>query len=339
MRYPISPLRVTQRDVAKLAGVSQAAVSLVLGSGNTASLSEETITRINEAARELGYVPNHLAQALKTRRTMTIGCVVPDITNPFYPSLFRGVQRVANTHGYDVIAVNTDGTPENEQRFLNWALQGRVDGVVGVFFTLRTRELAVLIRGEIPVVRIEATRKPGGELPVDDIYVDSRAAAAEVIDLLLSRGHERIAMIAGAGGPQAVRSDGYREAMLRAGYDPVIIATRHFSEEAGARAATEILDAQRGVSAIFAANDLLAIGVLQTLRTRGISVPRQMAVVGFDNISAAPLVTPALTTVTQFQDRMGEVAAEILLRRIDGALTGAATVTEMPFELIEREST
>ena len=119
----------------------------------------------------------------------------------------------------------------------------------------------------------------------------------------------------------------------------MIVATGQFTEEAGARAAAEIVDAHPRTTAIFAANDLLAIGVMQTLRARGIAVPGRMAVVGFDNISAAPLVTPALTTVTQFQDRMGEEAARILLQRIDGGRTGPATVTEMPFELIERDST
>ncbi|ADO41675.1 LacI family DNA-binding transcriptional regulator [Ketogulonicigenium vulgare] len=330
--------RVTQKSVAQRAGVSQASVSLVLGGANAASLPEETVARIQTAARELGYVPNRLAQALKTRRTMTIACVVPDITNPFYPHLIRGVQGVAEAHGYDVIALNTDGSPTREQHFLQWALQGRVDGVVGVFFTLRAQALQILTENAIAVVRVEAARKAGGAVPIDDIFIDGRAAAVAVVDYLLSRGHRRIAIIAGAGGPEQVRIDGYRAAMIAAGCDPVVVGVPKFDEAAGRIAGRRILEMQAGITAIFAANDLLAIGIMLELRAQNLRIPDDIAVFGFDNISAAPLVTPPLSSVTQFQDRMGETAAQILLNRIDGRLEGAATVTEMPFELVLRGS-
>jgi len=151
--------RATQKDVAKAAGVSQATVSMVL-SGGGGSIPAETWTRITNAAKELGYVPNRFAQALKTNRSMTIACIVPDITNPFYPSLIRGIQAVADGVSYDVIAVNTDGLPDRERHFLDWARQGRVDGVIGVFFTLRAGDFGPLVEAGVPVVRIEASRKP-----------------------------------------------------------------------------------------------------------------------------------------------------------------------------------
>ncbi len=156
------PRRVTQRDVARLAGVSQTTVSMVLSGASAPSLPSETLERVQAAVRELGYVPNRFAQALKTNRTMTIACVVPDIANPFYPSLLRGVQSVADDAGYDVITVNTDGTAEREQRFLSWCLERRVDGVVGVFFTLRASDFRPLTDSEIGVVRIESSAKRGG---------------------------------------------------------------------------------------------------------------------------------------------------------------------------------
>jgi len=330
--------RATQKDVAVRAGVSQAAVSMVLGGGAPTTLPAETIERIQTAAKELGYVPNRLAQALKTRRTMTIACVVPDITNPFYPALIRGVQTVAQDEKYDVITLNTDGKAASEQHFLEWALQGRVDGVVGVFFTLRAADLKILLDNSIAIVRIESSRKTGGVLPIDDIFVDSRAAAIVVVERLIALGHRRIAMVAGVGGPQGVRVEGYREALARAGLDPLVVIEHSFTESAGLEAANAILDSGFAPSAIFAANDLMAIGVMQALRNRKLAVPEQIAVVGFDNISAAPLVTPPLTTVTQFQDRMGERAAEILMQRLRGDITGPGTAQEMPFELIERGS-
>jgi LacI family transcriptional regulator len=119
-------------------------VSMVLSGGMTA-VPADTLERINSAAAELGYVPNRFAQALKTNRTMTIACIVPDITNPFYPALIRGIQSVAEAKGYDVLAVNTDGVPERERHFLDWARQGRVDGVVGVFWTLRAGDFSAVL--------------------------------------------------------------------------------------------------------------------------------------------------------------------------------------------------
>lgn len=330
--------RATQKDVARAAGVSQATVSMVL-SGGGGSIPAETWEKITKAAKDLGYVPNRFAQALKTNRSMTIACIVPDITNPFYPSLIRGIQSVADGLSYDVIAVNTDGAPERERHFLDWARQGRVDGVIGVFFTLRATDFTPLVEAGVPVVRIESSKKRGGDIPVDDIFVDSRAAALAVTEYLIDQGHRRIAMVAGRRGPQATRIDGYRAALAKAGLEEHVAIDEEFSEIGGTRAAETILSSAFKPTAIFAANDLMAIGVMQTLRDRAIDIPRDIAVVGFDDISAAKLVTPPLTTVAQFQWKMGERAAETLMERLRGLRTGAGTALEMPFELIQRGST
>lgn len=330
--------RATQKDVAKLAGVSQATVSLVL-SGGSATIPAETWERITQAAKQLGYVPNRAAQALRTSRTMTIACIVPDITNPFYPALIRGIQSVTDKVNYDVVAVNTDGNPERERHFLDWFRQGRVDGVIGVFFTLRARDFKPLVDAGVPVVRIESSRKRGGDIAIDDIYVDSQAAATEVTRFLNAKGHTRIAMVAGKGGPQGVRVEGYRTAMAAFGGTEHVVIEDEFSELAGVRAADAVLASGYNPTAIFAANDLMAIGVMQALRDRGIDIPGQIAVVGFDDISAARLVTPPLTTVAQFQADMGVRAAEMMMERLNGARATAGTVIEMPFTLIERGST
>jgi LacI family transcriptional regulator len=330
--------RATQKDVAKAAGVSQATVSLVL-SGESPSIPQETWARITQVAKELGYVPNRFAQALKTNRSMTIACIVPDITNPFYPSLIRGIQSVTDGHSYDVIAVNTDGSPERERHFLDWARQGRVDGVIGVFFTLRASDFSSLTEAGVPVVRIESSKKRGGDIPIDDIYVDSCAAALAVTEYLISQKHRRIAMVAGRGGPQATRIEGYRYALANAGLPEHVELDNEFSEIGGTRAAEAIVATDFRPTAIFAANDLMAIGVMQALRDRRIEIPSEIAVVGFDDISAAKLVTPPLTTVAQYQWRMGERAAEILMERLRGVRTGGGAAFEMPFQLIQRGST
>lgn len=330
--------RPTQKDVAQRAGVSQATVSMVL-SGSSPAIPAETWERITLAAKELGYVPNRAAQALRTSRTMTIACIVPDITNPFYPALIRGIQSVTDKVNYDVVAVNTDGNPERERHFLDWFRQGRVDGVIGVFFTLRAKDFKPLVDAGVPVIRIESSKKRGGDIAIDDIYVDSQAAAEQVTRFLRSKGHSRIAMVAGRGGPQGVRVEGYRAAMASFGGTEHVVIEDEFSELAGVRAAEAVLASGFAPTAIFAANDLMAIGVMQALRDRGIDIPRDIAVVGFDDISAARLVTPPLTTVAQFQADMGVRAAEMMMGRLRGEQASAGTVIEMPFKLIERGST
>ena len=334
----MKPRRATQNDVAQLAGVSQATVSMAL-SGAHAEIPSETFERISAAAKQLGYVPNRFAQALKTNRTMTIACMVPDITNPFYPALMRGIQSVSEAQGYDVIAVNTDGLAERERHFLNWSLQGRVDGVIGVFWNLRAEDFQPVVSGGVPVVRIESGRRGVGDIPLDNIYVDSRAGSIAMVHALVAKGHYRIAMIAGRGGPQRVRVDGYSAALIEAGGSPDVVLDDAFNEEGGFRAAQVILSRKERPTAIFAANDLMAIGVMQALRLGGVSIPGDIAVAGFDDISAARLVSPSLTTVAQHQHEVGIRAAEILMDRIKGRVTGMGTAVEMPFTLIERGST
>ncbi|WP_375450732.1 LacI family DNA-binding transcriptional regulator [uncultured Devosia sp.] len=329
--------RPTQKDVARVAGLSQATVSMVL-SGTAGDTPTETLSRINNAIRELDYVPNRFAQALKTSKTMTIACIVPDISNPFYPSLMRGIQSVADGLRYDVIAVNTDGLAERERHFLDWSRQGRVDGVIGVFWTLRAPDFAVLIGDGVPVVRFENTRKEGGDFAIDNIFVDSRRAAYEMTRYLLGKGHHTIAMIAGRGGTQAVRVDGYLAAMHEAGAVPNVVIDDDFNETGGGRAALAILDHPARSSAIFAANDLMAIGAMQAVRERGLSIPQDIAIAGFDDISSARLVWPGLTTVAQFQYQMGVRAAEILMERLKGQGLPTGVAHEMPFSIIERGS-
>ena len=319
--------------------MSQATVSLILG-GSPALSSRSTATaRVLQVARDLGYAPNRHAQALRTHRTRTIAVAMPDICNPFFPSLLKGVQMIAERAQYDVIAVNTEGAAERERRFLTWSLEGRVDGVVGVFFTMRADDFSPLIAAGVGGVRIESARKSEGDLPIDNIYVDNRAAAAAATRYLIERGHRRVAMIAGHAGPQTERAAGYALALAERGLAPDIVAGAEFNEEEGRRAAATLIARTEMPTAIFAANDLMAIGAMSALAERGLKVPNEIAVIGFDDISIARLVTPSLTTVSQFQQDIGIRAAETLLERLRGVRSPRGTSLEMPYRLIERNST
>jgi LacI family transcriptional regulator len=331
--------RITQRKVAQAAGVSQATVSIVLGGAREHSIPAETFERVMQVANELGYVPNRAAQALKTNRTMTIACVVPDVANPFYPSLVRGIQSVADAAGYDVIALNTDGLAERETRFLAWSLRGMIDGVVGVFFTLRAPDFAALAAAGIAIVRIETSAKRQGPLPIDNLFVDNVAAAAAATRYLVERGHRGIAMIAGIGGPQSNRINGYLQALKEAGLAPQLANYGDFNEEGGYRTAKDVLATSPRPTAIFAANDLMALGAMKAIREERLEIPGDIAVMGFDDIFAASVVTPPLSTINQFQQILGRVAAEMALERLNELPRDVSgRHREMPFELVIRQS-
>jgi LacI family transcriptional regulator len=331
--------RPTQRDIADLARVSQATVSLVLNGVPDSSVPLVTQRRVLRVAKKLGYVPNRVAQSLRTQRTKTIACIVPDITNPFYPALERGAQISAETHGYDVLTYNTDGLPAKERKCLDRLLEGRVDGVIGVFFHLTARDLRPLLDRKIAVVRIEANPKKVGPWPLDNLFVDNVSGAKAATQYLIERGHRRIAMIAGTGGPESNRVKGYLQALSEIGLKPRLARDVDFNEKGGYRATKEILATGTRPTAIFAANDLMALGAMTAIREAKLTIPNDIALMGFDDIFAARFVTPPLSTINQFQDQLGQVAAEMVLERLNDLPNDApGRQREMPFEVVRRQS-
>jgi LacI family transcriptional regulator len=333
--------RPTQADVAERANVSQAMVSYVINDNPSISIPDETRQRIRDAMAELSYVPNITARRLRSSKTYTIAGVIPDITNPFYPAFERGIQDTVNRYGYDLVMYNTDGKAEQERKCLDSLLQGRVDGVVGVFFHMRTHDLTALIDQQIYVVRLEAMPKRPGELPIDNIYVDNAAAARSAVELLISRGHSRIAMLTSLEGPARFREMGYQEALTAHGIEAssAMMSSGAYSEDGGYTAMQNLLQRGDRPSAVFAANDLMAMGAMIAIREAGLSVPHDIAIVGFDDIPAARLVYPALTTVAQFQHALGQRAAEMLMERLNGYVENRGRSIEMPYRLVERDTT
>lgn len=330
--------RPTQRDIAVATGLSQTAVSLVLNGVEPSTVSVEARDRILQAAQRLGYVPNRMARNLQSARTRTLACIVPDITNPTYPALVRGFQSAADAAGYDTMIFDTDGAPEREHRALQWLSQGHVDGVMAVFFHIDEAALLKAVRGRVAVVQMESqAHKPSRD--IDKIYIDNAAAAQAMTQTLIDKGHQRIAMLSCPLGPGAERQRGFHAAMQQAGLVPRIIAADDFTQDAGAHAmATELADQFR-CSAVFAANDLLAIGAMTALRAAGRRIPDDVAVAGFDDIPAAQLLQPALTTVRRSEQAIGRFAAELLIARLDGPdADRPGQGFEQPFQLVLRDS-
>jgi LacI family transcriptional regulator len=329
--------RPTQNDIAQLAGVSQSTVSLVLNETMTDSIPAETRRRVLDAIDRLGYVPDRTARSLRTNRTYTLAAIIPDITNPYYPTFIRGVQDVAESSGYDLVIYNTDGSPQKEKNCLRSVRQNKVDGLISVLFHLSAEDQAGL---GVPVVHLQL--RPEAPPPVDVIYIDNASAAREIVNHLIERGHRRIGMIAGEEDtpPRQARQLGYCQALAEhhIPLHEILIRGGSYNQVGGYRGMRELLALGRPPDAVFAANDLMAIGALDAAHEAGLRVPADVAIAGFDDIPAAALVDPPLTTVNQFQDQIGKKAAEMLLDRIRGAAPEAMRAVEMPYQLIIRRS-
>jgi len=333
--------RLTQYDIAHLVGVSQTTVSQVLRNPAASNIPEETRQRVLEAAQKLGYVPDRVARSLRTGRTHIIAAVIPDITNPFYPALVRGIQDEAEAHDYHVATYNTDGDALKEARVLEVVLQARLDGLILAPFHLDAQKLEPLLVRGFPIV-VLADRDEFANFAIDTVGTDAREAADSAVEYLIGRGHRRIAMLTSAlAAAGKARAAGYRQALARHHLDfdeQLLIWCKDFTEKAGYLGMQEVARSSPLPSAVFAASDQLALGALQAARELGLQVPQEIALMGIDDISAARLVSPALTTVAQDQEQQGRQAACFLLDRISQRYLGPARHLSMPYRLVVRES-
>lgn len=335
--------RPTQADVAKLAGVSRPVVSYVLSGDPSVPVAPDTRKRVLAAIEELGYVPDHSARSLRRGTTSTIAAIIPDITNPFYPAFFRGIQDVAARHGFDVIAFNTDGDLEQERKGLRAALAGRVDGVVITPLRVPNSELAAVVRQGVAVVTLAQGGVPDPSAAIDNVFIDNVAMAHAAVDHLVARGHSRIGMITGAIATPARggRAQGFLEAQrdLQISSDPLLMRAGDFTVEGGHQITGELLRMEPRPTAIFAANDLMAMGAMAAIREAGLRIPEDVALIGLDDIPTAALVHPPLTTIAQHPERLGSRAAELMFERLAGTAPPEGRQVMMPFELIVRGST
>jgi LacI family transcriptional regulator len=334
--------RPTQDDVARIAGVSQTVVSMVLNDRSLVTISPKTRQRVLTAIDELGYVPDGSARSLRTRKTLIVASLIPDITNPFYPAFERGIQDVADANDYDLIAYNTDGNRAKELRCLRSMQRARVDGIIATPFQLTAADFSPLIENGVPVVIFGELVSEPASIPLDSIFVDDYAAAGKLVTYLLDRGYLPLGMIAAS--DDHLRREGrtvaYRRVLAeRATPQDVLLARGDDPTEAGGYAAMQkLLIGSPRPRAVFAANDMMAMGAMVAIREAGLNVPGDIAVAGFDDIPVARLLNPPLTTVAQFPEHLGRRAAEMLFERLTGTFTGEGRRLEMPYELMLRSS-
>lgn len=299
----------TIREVAREAGVSVATVSRVLNKNG--QVAEDTALRVHDAVKRLNFQPNTLARSLITGQSATIGLIVPDISNPAFPMIARGVADEAQKNGFSVILCNSYDDVANEVRYLNVLRQKKVDGILVTVVSSRDTDHLERLAGEVPIVLLG--RSHGAVLPA--VVANNRSGSADVTRHLLDLGHTRITVV---GGPEGVSSadervagtlDALEEKGL--GVPPEWLLRVPFEYMAGYRAGTDLVQRSPGFTAVIAGNDLIALGCLQALRDRQVRVPEDVAVVGFDDIPPAMML--GLTTVQLPSHRMGSTALRILL--------------------------
>ncbi|HEY8348087.1 MAG TPA: LacI family DNA-binding transcriptional regulator [Symbiobacteriaceae bacterium] len=331
-------MAVTIKDVAREAGVGLATVSRVLN--NSGPVSPETRERVLAAARALGYVPNLHARSLVSRATGTVGLIIPDITNPFFPAVTRGVEDAASQAGYTVFLCNTDNDPAKEETDVRKLRERCVDGIIFVGSQARRKRLERLLQDGIPVV---VTDREVPDLDADSVLVDNNWGARAAVRHLIDLGHTRIAHAAGHRQTPTGqdRYAGYCAALEEAGLpvDESLVFWGEFTIESGIQAGQVLLGRSPRPTAVFAGNDLIALGVIRAAREAGLRVPEDLSVVGFDDIPLAALVSPPLTTVRQPAYEMGRLAMTMLLERMSGRVTGAGRHHVFRPELILRGST
>jgi len=327
----------TQKDVARLAGVSTATVSRVVG--GYGHVKESTRKKVEEAAAALGYRPNAIARSMVRRTTQTIGLIISDISNPFFPEVVRGVEDVAHSRGYSVILCNSDEDAEKEKRYSEILLAKQVDGLIVATTTADPRHLSPLALRGVPVVLLDRDVREGS---FDVVKVDNADAASRAVEHLFALGHRRVGIISGPTSIQTARErlEGYRRAHrhYNIAVDRRLIYQGDFKESGGYNGARALMEQDDPPTAIFTANNLTTTGALAWLREQRLRIPEDVSLVAFDDMTWMRLVEPPLTVVQQPAYLMGTTVAELLFQRLEGKVSEARQVIQLQSNLIVRGS-
>lgn len=327
----------TISDVARLAGVAPVTVSRVIN--GALNVNPETRRRVEEAIAELGYVPNTIARSLRSKRTCSLALILPDITNTFWTTVARGVEDAAQDRGYAVLFCNTDESAAKQAAYLDLVASQRADGVIIAPCDADARRLQVLRDRAIPTVVIDR-RVEGWD--VDSVLGDSFSGAYALTRHLIGLGHRRIAIISGPASTSTAedRVAGFCQALTEAGLtpDPALIHRGEFRASSGERLADALLGAEPRPTAIFAANNAIALGVIDAVARRGLRIPQDVALVCFDDFPNASHIFPFLTVVVQPAYEMGLNAAQLLLSRLDADVDLQPRHVILPCRLISRAS-
>ncbi|NRF94514.1 LacI family DNA-binding transcriptional regulator [Paenibacillus frigoriresistens] len=329
-------MKPTIYDVAQAAGVSIATVSKVIN--ETGRISDKTRKHVFSIMEQLNYQPSMVASALTGKSTYTIGLTLPDLANPFFAEIARSIEDRGHEYGFSVFICSTDNDPDKEVKYLSLLTQKRVDGIISATRIQNDQFLKKLIQQNIPIALIT------GEMPtlaVDTVMVDDYLGGFQAGNHLVELGHKRIAIVVedmdNMSNRERIR--GCKQAMANAGLylDEQLVITGGFTVESGKSAMSNLLLLEERPSAVFACNDLLAIGAIRAAREQGMQLPADLSVVGFDNTILATLIDPPLTTIGQPIQEIGRRAVDLLVQEIKGEKVLKQRVVLLP-ELVLRNS-
>jgi LacI family transcriptional regulator len=332
---------VTLKELARRAGVHASTVSRVANGDPSLRIAPGTRDRIEALLRETQYRPNGIARSLKLRQSFVLGVIVPDVTNPFFAAMFRGIEDGALPRGYSVVLCNTDGSPDRERSQLQLLLERRVDGFVLASAYLNDANVHRLQAKGVPHVLVNRYSDERRDAFVGG---DDQAGARLVTEHLIGLGHVRIGHLSGLRGvsTSALRLRGYLAALAAAGlpFEPGLVVESGYMEEGGVRAAERLLTRSAGQrpTAVFAVNDLAALGLYTAARRLGLRIPADVAAAGYNDIPQASRVDPPLTTVQVPVHEMGVVAAGLLIEQVETGRLSSRRVVFAP-QLIVRGST
>jgi LacI family transcriptional regulator len=334
-------LPATLRDVASAAGVHPATASRALSPGTRLLVGEETARRVVEAAERLGYRPNPVARSLRTRRSDTIGVLIPDLNNPLFPPIIRGIEDRLAESGYVALIGNTDADPGRERLVFDRMRARHVDGFVLATATLGSAILAEAAEAGLPVVLVNRTAQ---DYPFSSVSADNEQGVRAAVAHLVSLGHTRIGHIAG---PQDVstgtaRLRGYQDAMrvhrLPVRETDVVYASGYTVEE-GLRCGRQLLGPAGSLTAVVAANDMLAVGCYGALDGLGLRCPEDVSVIGFNDMPFVDRLRPPLSTIRFPHTQVGAEAARLLIERIETGEGSPVKILFLAPELVIRGST
>lgn len=331
---------VTLKDIARETGVHVSTVSRALDPNARTSLTREVVDRIRATAERMGYRPNRLASGLRTRRTMSIGLMIPDIENTLFPPIVRGAESVLEPAGFTSIIVNTDGERAREAKLADVLLERGVDGILHAAPYLADPKMNEVARRGLPMVtvnrQIENSEIPG-------VVNDDTGGISMMLRHLHDLGHRRIAHIAGPENLSTgrVRLEAFQATAAELGLEiagQAIVVAEHFHEQEGQRCAGQLIESGCGFTAILCANDQLALGTFDALRHHGLSCPGDVSVTGYNDIPFLNLIPPGLTTIRTPQFDIGRIGAELLIKMMTEPGVTIPRTTILPVKLIERGS-
>lgn len=330
----------TLKDVAKLVGMHQTTVSRALSPLTSHLVNEETVKMIKEAAKSLNFEPNPIASSLRTKKSMNIGVVIPDLRNPLFTEIVRGVQDTLDSAGYSCFIVNTDGDINKEVKLIKSMKARRVDGLILATARQQSNDLEQIL-GDLPAVSINRT-SANTHLP--SVTTDEDHGTKLAVTHLFSKGHIEIAHLAGPSWSStgSERANAFQREVKAVGLDfdeKSIEYCEAWTVEAGQKGAKFLLNKNKNITAIFAANDLLAMGLYDELAERKLKCPKDISVVGYNDIPFVDRITPALTTIRIPKYEIGSEASRLILSMLIEKSTNSTRHIRLTPELKVRHST